>query len=251
MKILTPWTFSKLPVALIFILILAVGRVSGQQVTVHGTVYNMYRTKPLEAVSVMSNSGRGTTTDSNGNYTIAVSVQDSIWFSYLGRATVKFPVGSINYFSGFDVALHVDPIELKEVRVMPRDYRADSIQNRQDYAKIFNYHKPGFKLTDGSSGSGAGVDLNSLLEMLNKREIHRTQAFQQRLIEEEHDKYVDHRFNRSIVLRITRLQGDELDSFMARYRPSYEFCVRATDYDLYDYIKLAFQEYQRDRKEKP
>ena len=45
----------------------------GQEVTVHGTVYNMYRTKPLEAVSVMSTSGRGTTTDSNGNYVIVVS----------------------------------------------------------------------------------------------------------------------------------------------------------------------------------
>lgn len=211
----------------------------------------MYRTRPLEAVSVMSTSGRGTTTDSNGNYVIVVMPKDSIWFSYLGRATVKFAVGSINYFSGFDIALHVDPTELKEVRVMPRDYKADSMQNRQDYAKIFNYHKPGFKLNDGSGGLGAGVDLNSLIEMLNKREIHRTLAFQQRLVEEEHDKYVDHRFNRSIILRITHLQGDELDSFMARYRPSYEFCVRATDYDLFDYIKLAFQEYQKDRKDRP
>jgi hypothetical protein len=211
----------------------------------------MYRTRPLEAVSVMSTSGRGTTTDSNGNYMIVVPPKDSIWFSYLGKATAKFPVASINYFSGFDIALHVDPVELKEVRVMPRDYKADSMQNRQDYAKIFNYHKPGFTLNDGSGGLGPGVDLNSLIEMFNKREIHRKVAFQQRLVEEEHDKYVDHRFNRSIILRITRLQGDELDSFMVRYRPSYEFCVRATDYDLYDYVKLAFEEYQRDRKDRP
>lgn len=232
---------------------LVCGRINGQEVSVHGTVYNMYRTRPLEAVSVMSTSGRGTTTDSNGNYVITVSLKDSIWFSYLGRMTVKFPVGGINYFNGFDVALHVDPTELKEVRVMPRNYKADSMQNRQDYARIFNYHKPGFKLTDGSGGEGlgAGVDLNSLIEMLNKRQIHRTLAFQERLVEEEHDKYVDHRFNRSTILRITRLQGDDLDSFIVKYRPSYEFCVRATDYDLFDYIKLAFQEYQKDRKDRP
>lgn len=211
----------------------------------------MYRTRPLDAVSVLSTSGRGTTTDSNGNYVITVPPKDSIWFSYLGRATAKFAVANINYFSGFDIALHVDPVELKEVRVMPRDYKADSMQNRQDYAKIFNYHKPGFTLNDGSGGLGPGVDLNSLIEMLNRREIHRKLAFQQRLVEDEHDKYVDHRFNRSIILRITRLQGDELDSFMVRYRPSYEFCVRATDYDLFDYIKLAFGEYQRDRKDRP
>ena len=239
-----------LPPFILFALLFG-GRVSGQEITVHGTVYNMYRTRPLDGVSVMSTSGRGTATDSNGNYTIVVPLKDSIWFSYLGRTTVRFPVGTINYYSGFDIALHVDPVELKEVRVMPRDYRADSIRNRRDYARIFDYHKPGFSITDGSGGMGAGVDLNSLIEMFNKREIHRTLAFQERLVEEEHDKYVDHRFNRSIILRITRLEGDQLDSFMVRYRPSYEFCVRATDYDLFDYIKLAFAEYKKDRKEKP
>ncbi|HEX3935584.1 MAG TPA: hypothetical protein VHW43_12945, partial [Puia sp.] len=88
-------------------------------------------------------------------------------------------------------------------------------------------------------------------EMFQRDKIHRAKAFQGRLIDEEHDKYVDHRFNRSVVLKLTHLQGDELDSFMIRYRPSYEFCKKATDYDLYDYVKLAFQEYQKDRKDRP
>jgi hypothetical protein len=226
-------------------------RVCGQDVTVHGTVYNMYRTKPLDRVSVISTSGNGTTTDSNGNYIIVVSLSDSIYFSYLGRATSKFAIRDINYSSGFDIALHVDPVTLQEVKVMPRSYRDDSIQNRRDYEKIFDYKKPGFKMTDGSGGLGAGVDIDALIGMLQRNKIHRTQAFQRRLVDEEHDKYVDHRFNRSVVLKITHLEGDELDSFMVRYRPSYEFCKKATDYDLYDYIKLAFKEYQKDRKERP
>jgi len=70
-------------------------------------------------------------------------------------------------------------------------------------------------------------------------------------VDEEQDKYVDHRFARSVVLKITHLEGDELDSFMMRYRPSYAFCKKATDYDLYDYIKLAFSEYTKDRKDRP
>src|ERR1700679_3276535 len=43
------------------------------QVTIHGTVYNMYRTKPLDGVSVIANTGHGTATDSNGNYVITVN----------------------------------------------------------------------------------------------------------------------------------------------------------------------------------
>jgi len=226
-------------------------RVWGQDVTVHGTVYNMYRTKPLDRVSVISTTGKGTITDSNGNYIIVVSLSDSIYFSYLGRATSKFAIRDINYSSGFDIALHVDPVTLQEVKVMPRSYRDDSIQNRRDYEKYFDYKKPGFKITDGSGGLGAGVDIDALIGMLQKDKIRRAKAFQGRLIDEEHDKYVDHRFARSVVLKITRLEGDELDSFMVRYRPSYEFCKKATDYDLYDYIKLALKEYQKDRKDRP
>ncbi len=212
----------------------------------------MYRTRPLDGVSVISTSGRGTATDSSGNYYLVVNPEDSIYFSYLGRATVKYPVSGINSFSSFDIALHVDPTELREVKVMPKNYHMDSLQNRKDYEKYFDYKKPGFKITDGSAGlgMGAGVDLNQLIEMFEFDKKRRALAFQHRLIEDEQDKYVDHRFNASMVLKITHLQGDELDSFMLKYRPSYTFCKRATDYDLLDYVKLAFREYQKDLKDR-
>ena len=236
--------------------IAAGGRVLGQ-VTLHGTVYNMYRTAPLDRVSVISTSGRGTTTDSSGYYQITVPYDDSIYFSYLGRATVKYPVKDLNTMNSFDIALHVDPTQLKEVRVMPRDYREDSIQNRKDYEKYFDFKKPNpFTLNGASSGlgMGAGFDLDQIIRYFQFDRTKRLQAFQHRLVEDEQDKYIDHRFNPSLVLRVTHLQGDELDTFMVKYRPSYTFCQRATDYDLMEYIKLAFTEYQKDvndRKENP
>jgi CarboxypepD_reg-like domain len=220
---------------------------------VHGTVFNMYRTRPLEAVSVICTSGKGTITDSNGNYSIMVSLADSIYFSYLGRATAKFAVSVINTASGFDIALHVDPLELKEVKVMPHNYRMDSLQNRKDYEKIFNFKKPGFKITSPTTngGLGAGVDLDELINVFRFDRTKRLLAFQSRLVDEEQDKFVDHRFSKYVVKKITHLDGDELDTFMVKYRPSYEFCKRATDYDFFDYIKLADQQYKKDRKDTP
>ena len=94
---------------------------SGQEVTIRGTVFNMYRTHPLEAVSVVSVSGRGTITDANGNYSIRVNQNDSLSFSYLGRATQFFAVNEMNLTTGFDIALHVSATELSEVRVAPRN----------------------------------------------------------------------------------------------------------------------------------
>ncbi|HXB91038.1 MAG TPA: carboxypeptidase-like regulatory domain-containing protein [Puia sp.] len=230
------------------------GGLRGQNVMVHGAVFNMYKTKPLEGVSVLSTSGRGTATDSNGNYALLVKRDDSIYFSYLGKATARYPVAGMNLSGEFDIALHVDPVELKEVRVMPRNYRMDSLQNRKDYAKIFNFKKPGFKINDVGNagvGLGVGIDLDELINMFRFQRTRRILAFQHRLLDEEQDKFIDYRFSPSVVLKITHLTGDELDTFMIRYRPSYEFCKKSTDYDLYDYIKLAFQEYQKDRKEKP
>jgi hypothetical protein len=46
---------------------------------------------------------------------------------------------------------------MKEVQVLPRSYKLDSIRNREDYAKIFNFQKP--KLRPTISGMGVGFDL--------------------------------------------------------------------------------------------
>jgi hypothetical protein len=244
-------TYKHLLVPFLFCTFLAGGQAWGQQVTVHGTVYNMYRTKPLEAVSVVSTTGKGGITDSNGNYAILVNLEDSIYFSYLGRATAKYPVNTINTATNFDIALHVDPLELKEVKVMPQNYRMDSLKNRQDYAKIFDFKKPGFKITSPESGLGAGVDLDELINVFRFQRTKRIMAFQNRLVDEEQEKFIDHRFSKYTVKKVTHLNNEELDTFMIRYRPSYEFCKRSSDYDFLDYIKLAFQQYKKDRKDTP
>ncbi|MBS1947946.1 MAG: hypothetical protein JST47_09280 [Bacteroidetes bacterium] len=214
------------------------------QILVKGTVYNMTRTKPLEAVSVMSTSGFGAITDSNGNYSISVGEKDSISFSYLGRQTVKYAVSSILTYRDFDVALHVEPTELRQVRVAPRDYHMDSLQNRKDYAKYFDYKKPGFKLTEPSGGAGVGIDLDELINMFRFARNRRMLAFQKRLLQEEQDNFIDHRFSKYLVKKISHITGTELDTFMIVFRPSYNFTKTATDYDFDEYIKLAAREFR-------
>jgi hypothetical protein len=216
---------------------------AAQQVSIHGTVFNMYKTRPLDGVSVICSCGMGTTTDSNGNYYIRVDQSDSLRFSYLGRATQMFPVNAMNSTTGFDIALHVNPTVLGEVRVTPKDYYLDSLRNRKDYEKIFNYHKPGLEISEGADGN-AGLDLDAIINMFRFKRNRRLLAFQQRLIEDEQDKFIDHRFTRYIVKKITGLEGDAADSFMFRFRPSFYFTKTASDYEFFDYIKLAYQEYQ-------
>jgi hypothetical protein len=220
--------------------------IADAQIRVSGRVYDISKYHPLEAVSVMSTSGSGTVSDSLGYYSIIVREKDSIWFSYLNKPTPKYPVQSIANPANFEISLHVATTDLKEVRIMPRNYRLDSIRNREDYAKAFNFNKPGI----GSSlnmapGGGVGLDIDELIHMFQFRRNKRMLAFQNRLLQEEEDAYIDHRFNRALVIRLTGLRGDALNNFMKIYRPPVEFVEASTDYEFQDYIKKCFSHYQR------
>jgi hypothetical protein len=203
--------------------------------------------QPLASVSVVSSMGTGTITDSMGHYTLFVRETDSLWFSYLNKSTPKYAVATIINKELFDIALHVPVTELKEVKILPRNYKTDSLQNRLDYAKAFDFKKPGFSISAPAGGFGVGFDLNELIGMFQFRKNRRMLAFQQRLIREEQDKYIDHRFTRSLVRKITNLINQDLDEYMIRFRPSYEFLEVSTDYELAEYIKMTWQYFQKER----
>ncbi len=207
------------------------------QETISGTIYDSTQRYPLPGVSVMGTSGAGTTTDSLGNYIIKLPATDSIYFSYLGKATAKFPVKDIPQGLPLDMSLQVTIVSLPGVTVWPRDYGLDSIENRREYQRIFDYGGAGYvdnsKMRNGRA-MGVGLDLDLLF---NPRQERRMLAFQKRLIWEEQDKFVDHRYTRAMVKKITGLQPPALDSFMRIYRPGYEFVKSfQTDYEYYKYI---------------
>ena len=77
---------------------------SHAQVKISGNVYDISKYRPLEAVSVLTSRGTGTASDSLGHYSVIVSENDSIWFSYLNKPTPKFAVKSIGNKEKFDVS---------------------------------------------------------------------------------------------------------------------------------------------------
>lgn len=205
------------------------------QVDVSGTVYDRSQLFVLPGVSVLGTSGRGTMTDSVGHYSIRLAPNDSIYFSYLGKFTHKYPVKGVMPGYPLDISLMVRIDSLPLVVVKPKLYRYDSLENRDEYRKAFDY-QPDDYIVSGSNG-GVGLNLDMLFGARKNRQM---LSLQRRLIEEEHDKYVDHRFNKTLVRRITGLQRPALDTFMRLYRPTYEFIQNFdNDYDYYKYIKDA------------
>jgi hypothetical protein len=218
-----------LPVLSAFLTLIA--RSGFAQMEVHGTVYDRSRYFAMPGVSVMSTAGQGTMTDSTGQYRIRVSRRDSIFFSYLGKATVKFPIASIDPNAPMDISIAVAIDSLPLVVVRPKAYRYDSMENREEYRRVFDY-EPDYI---GQGQGGVGLNLDMLFGARRNRQM---LALKRRLVEEEQDKYIDYRFNRTLVHRITGLQRPALDLFMRMYRPTYDYIKSCeNDYEFYKYIK--------------
>lgn len=218
------------------------------QYRVKGTVFDNTGSFPIEAVSVMGTNGALTVTDSSGRYSIQVREQDSIWFSYQGKPTPKYAVLNIQDVNRFDLALKIKLDILPEVRIRTRRYYDDSLENRRNYAKVFDYNKPSLGSMTSVGPTGAGIDVNELIRLFQFRKNKSMLRFQQRLILEEQDKFIDRKFNKPLVRLLTGFKDDELQQFMQAYRPTYEFAAMATDYDFRRFIKIAAAEYRKSKE---
>jgi len=92
---------------------------------------------------------------------------------------------------------------------------------------------------------GAGFNLNEIINMFRFRQNRSMASFQKRLLQEEHIKFVDHRFNKALVRRLTMLEGNQLDSFMRVFRPSYTFTKVSGDYEFQQYIKTSLYRFNK------
>jgi len=233
---------------LTFLFVLVAGNIFAQ-LSVSGTVYDSTRTVYVKNVLVKTKSGNHTITDSLGQYSIAVTKKDSIAFVYRNKSTPEFAVSDIADMTAFDVAIQVRVFGkfkmLKEVTVTSKTYKEDSVENREDFEHIFDYSKPGIKLSDNDNN--AGLDLDQLIDMFRIRKNKEMHVMQQRLIEEEQDRYVDYKFNKALIKRITTIDSTDIGVFMQRYRPSFEFVQSATTADYYQYILDASYEFKKQK----
>jgi hypothetical protein len=190
-------------------------------------------------------------TDSTGAYTIQVAERDSIWFSFLGKPTPKYPVLKIADVRQFDIALHLKPDVMREVKIRTRNYKEDSLQNRRDYAKAFDFQRPSLGTMTSITSSGVGFDVQEIIRLFQFRKNKSMERFRERLEQEERDKFIDRRFSKGLVKRLTGVEKEEeLKDFMQRYRPTYEFTAGTSDYDFQYFIKIAYREYKKDLAQK-
>lgn len=234
---------------ILFLLLMLVGHTSlPAQVLIKGTVYDVSKINPVENVKVYTNDSLVAISDSLGRYHIFLQAKDSFYFEFRNKPTQKFGLKQVSARAPFDISLGVSvPSKynaLKEVIVYSKSYRQDSLENRNAYADIFEYQKPGFSTSMGPGGT-VGADVNELINIFRFKRNKRLKKFQQRLEYQEQERYIDFRFNSLSIKRTTGLEPPLLDTFMRWYRPSYEFAAAASEVQLVQYILLAFDQFKK------
>lgn len=231
-----------------FLILYSFALSANAQLIISGTVLDKGKINYVEGARVISTGGTLSLTDSLGFYRIAVAQGDSIFFIYNNKPTQKFPVKDIANPDKFDISVLIAVKSkyraLDEVMVFSNTYRQDSVANRDAYKNIFGYKKPGVQ-TSITPGGGVGMDLDELINIFRFRRNKSLRSFQKRLEEQEQDKYIDWRFNKTLVRRITGLQSPALDSFIVWYRPSYEFVANTSEIAFTQYILNAFYQFKR------
>lgn len=218
------------------------------QFTISGTVFDSSKINYVENVRVVSTGGMFAITDSLGKYSILANENDSLIFYYNNKPTQKFKVKSIVDPSQFNISLHINIKGkyrvLNEVVVFSKSYKQDSLENRQTYADVYDYKKPGLS-TSITPGGGVGADVNELINIFRFKRNRRLRAFQQRLELQEQESYINYRFNKLLVKRMTGLTGIYLDSFLVWYRPTYDFVTESDELVFHQYILNAFYQFQK------
>ena len=218
------------------------------QFLIGGTVYDVSKLNYVENVRVVSSSGLFAISDSMGRYKIYVTEKDSLTFIYNNKSTQKFLVSQIGDPEHFDISLHIKVKSkysvLKEVTVFSKTFQQDSIENRLTYADVFNFSKP--SIQTGISADGvAGFDLDALFNMFKFKRNKMMLSYQKRLEQEEKEKYINYRFNKITVKRITNLVTPQLDSFIIWYRPDYDFLSNCDELHLNQYIINACKHFKK------
>jgi hypothetical protein len=98
------------------------------------------------------------------------------------------------------------------------------------------------------ANGGVGMDPNAIINMFRFKRNKQLAGLQKRLIEDEQTKYVDYRFNKAFVKKLTNLSGEPLNAFMKKYRPPYDFVVLTNELELGFYIQQC---YRQERGELP
>ncbi len=181
--------------------------------------------------------------DMGGNFKIAAEQGDTVLFTSAGYKPDTVIVSAYMLAEPFDIYMEPHVVTLAAVRVGSlSNYQMDSLERWKDYDWLAPKAK--IKLTDKERhGDGVGISFSPQFKTDEDKQKAR---LKKRLEEEEQEFYIDFRFSKEYVTRLTHFQGDTLQRFMKEYRPVYSFCRDASSQDMLLYVNDCLKKFKKE-----
>jgi len=197
----------------------------------------------LVSVSIQNHTQRKyDLSDEGGNYRIPAREGDQLFFSSVGFITDTLIVTSDMLAGDFPVLLETRIVALPSFQVGSlSNYQLDSMARREEYKWIYE-HGNVQRVEKERHGDGVGLSLD-LFRNASKGDKDR-EKLKKRLLKEEEQHYIDYRYNREFISRLTHLKGDSLQKFMEQYRPTYDYTRKAANVDILIFINDSFKKFK-------
>jgi hypothetical protein len=208
---------------------------SSQERSVYGKVIDSSTKKGISALNILNKrSNQVVATNETGDFYIRAMVGDSVLitsFGYNRRGILwdgkdRNPVLEVKLQPFMLQELVVKDRKLSELHKEIKDFLAnpnDSKAIRNEILKSM--------LNTNTSQPGIGISIDALYEMFSKEgKTNRKLADMQ--FQDAKSFYADLKYNKQVVAQVTHLQDEDLDDFMVFCRPTQDFILNATDYEL-------------------
>lgn len=244
-------------IAIIIVLLAASDKLLAQQSykaiehVLAGKIIDKESQEVLPGVHILNkNQRKGTVSDIDGNFFIKLSETDTLTFSYVGYNQHFFVLDDSmkeNMQDKVIIPLSKSLVELESVKVFAykneRAFKKAILALELEEENQVDIQIPGYYYGPKKPVQpGVGSPISFLANKLGKR-AKIEKKFNEAKRKDQYRSYLNSKYNKGIVSRITGLKDQELDNFMKYCQLSDKFIDDANEYEIIVAINKCYKDY--------
>lgn len=227
------------------------------QDVVNGTVMNAANDKAIEKVHIVNlNQVKGAVSKEDGSFKLPATVNDTLYFSYLGFKSIKVRVTNdwLKYGS-VKVKMTELGIALEEVVLQPvtltgyLEIDAKNIPIYENQRYSISGLNSGYEAGDNSPGAvsrviGAIFNPADLMHNIFGKKPRQMRKLRQMKEDDEIRELLRKKFNRETLIALLQINEAEINELLQRCNYSKDYLQAANDLQILDALSGCYEEYK-------
>ncbi len=207
------------------------------QFYVSGRIVDSASEKGMGKVSIENrNLRKGEFSQADGRFQIWVREGDYLIFSNVGYKDFAMQVQAVHRNSSIEVTMKPRSVQLKDVTITKgyTPYQLDSIKRASLYKSAFQYKRE----------KSVSSPISAVHQKFSKKHKDQ-QRFQRQVLSMEQEKFVDSRYNATLVNQLMGWGSDSSLLFMRVSAMEYEYARAASDLEIKLWIKYRAEQFRK------